>query len=262
MASAEWINVLKLRASYGLTGNIDQSVSSFLTGRIYNNSTLNGALSAGVNTPPNEQPPWVKTTSYNVGMDYALWGHRLFGALDVYYKYSSDLLSSTDLDPSEGFTSLTINNGEAVNKGVELALNAVIIKPSKPQGLGIKAHLNFAVNKNEIKKITTDVSMGINKLGWGSTQHVLQKGYPINSLYAFRFAGFKKEEGYYQLAWYKADGSTSTEGIYSALEPEDVVFAGGMDPKYMEGTICGQMHLLGRLVVRSLVMVMEHWLLL
>lgn len=135
--------------------------------------------------------------------------------LDVYYKYSSDLLSSTDLDPSEGFTSLTINNGEAVNKGVELALNAVILKPSKPQGLGIKAHLNFAVNKNEIKKITTDVSMGINKLGWGSTQHVLQKGYPINSLYAFRFAGFKKEEGYYQLAWYKADGNTSTEGVYS-----------------------------------------------
>lgn len=232
MASAEWINVLKLRASYGLTGNIDQSVSSFLTGRIYNNSTLNGALSAGVNTPPNEQLRWEKTTSYNVGMDYALWGHRLFGALDVYYKYSSDLLSSTDLDPSEGFTSLTINNGEAVNKGVELALNAVILKPSKPQGLGIKAHLNFAVNKNEIKKITTDVSMGINKLGWGSTQHVLQKGYPINSLYAFRFAGFKKEEGYYQLAWYKADGNTSTEGVYSALEPEDVVFAGGMDPKY------------------------------
>ena len=109
MASAEWINVLKLRASYGLTGNIDQSVSSFLTGRIYNNSTLNGALSAGVNTPPNEQLRWEKTTSYNVGMDYALWGHRLFGALDVYYKYSSDLLSSTDLDPSEGFTSLTIN---------------------------------------------------------------------------------------------------------------------------------------------------------
>lgn len=56
----------------------------------------------------------------------------------------------------------------------------------------------------------------------GSTQHVLQKGYDQFSL-AFRFAGFKKEEGYYQLAWYKADGNTSTEGVYSALEPEDVV---------------------------------------
>lgn len=78
---------------------------------------------------------------------------------------------------------------------MELALNAVILKPSKPQGLGIKAHLNFAVNKMKSRRLTTDVSMGINKLGWGSTQHVLQKGYPINSLYAFRFAGFKKEEG-------------------------------------------------------------------
>lgn len=80
MASAEWL-MFKIACQLRLTGNIDQSVSSFLTGRIYNNSTLNGALSAGVNTPPNEQLRWEKTTSYNVGMDYALWGHRLFGAL-------------------------------------------------------------------------------------------------------------------------------------------------------------------------------------
>lgn len=80
------------------------------------------------------------------------------------------------------------------------------------------------------------------------------------------------------MAWYKADGNTSTEGVYSALEPEDVVFAGGMDPKYTgsfvpeitwKGFTLNAMFayygghymranaLLGRLAVRSLVMVME-----
>ena len=88
-------------------------------------------------------------------------------------------------------------------------------------------------NKNEITKITTDVSSGIGKLGWGSSTHVLQEGCPINSIYAFRFAGFEKDENdYWQLLWYRNDGSISNTRIFSDLQPDDVVFAGGLEPKY------------------------------
>ena len=233
MQSADWLNYLKVRFSYGLTGNIDQSVSSYLTGRIYNNSILDDTKSASVSNPPNESLRWEKTDSYNFGVDYGFFGNRLSGSLDFYYKYSTDLLSSTDLDATTGWTSLTINNGEALNQGIELAVNGTILKPKTRKGLGINANLNFAVNKNEIKKITTEVTSGIGMLGWGSSTHVLQEGNPINSIYAFRFAGFEKDNSdHWQLAWYRADGTTSTTGIYSQLNPEDVVFAGGMDPKF------------------------------
>ena len=233
MQSADWIDFLKVRFSYGLTGNIDQSVSSYLTARIYNNTVVDGTLSAAINNPPNEQLRWEKTASYNLGVDYSFFKRRLSGSLDFYYKYSTDLLSETDLDATSGWTSLTINNGEALNQGIELAVNGVILKPKTKKGFGINANLNFAVNKNEIKKITTEVTSGISMLGWGSTTHVLQEGNPINSLYAFRFAGFEKDNNdQWQLAWYRADGSTSTDRIYSSLNPEDVVFAGGMDPKF------------------------------
>ena len=232
MQSADWLNYLKVRFSYGLTGNIDQSVYSYLTGRIYNNSILDDTKSASVSNPPNESLRW-KTDSYNFGVDYGFFGNRLSGSLDFYYKYSTDLLSSTDLDATTGWTSLTINNGEALNQGIELAVNGTILKPKTRKGLGINANLNFAVNKNEIKKITTEVTSGIGMLGWGSSTHVLQEGNPINSIYAFRFAGFEKDNSdHWQLAWYRADGTTSTTGIYSQLNPEDVVFAGGMDPKF------------------------------
>lgn len=233
MQSADWLNYLKVRFSYGLTGNIDQSVSSYLTARIYNNSILDDTKSAAINNPPNDQLRWEKTASYNLGVDYGFFDNRLSGSLDFYYKYSTDLLSETDLDATSGWTSLTINNGEALNQGIELAVNGTILKPKTRKGLGINANLNFAVNKNEIKKITTEITSGISVLGWGSSTHVLREGNPINSIYAFRFAGFEKDNNdYWQLAWYRADGTTSTTGIYSQLNPEDAVFAGGMDPKF------------------------------
>lgn len=233
MQSADWLNYLKVRFSYGLTGNIDQSVSSYLTGRIYNNTILDDTKSASVSNPPNESLRWEKTASYNLGVDYGFFDNRLSGSLDFYYKYSTDLLSETDLDATSGWTSLTINNGEALNQGIELAVNGTILKPKTRKGFGINANLNFAVNKNEIKKITTEITSGISVLGWGSSTHVLQEGNPINSIYAFRFAGFEKDNNdHWQLAWYRADGTTSTSGIYASLNPEDVVFAGGMDPKF------------------------------
>ena len=234
MKTAEWVNALKLRASYGLTGNIDQSTSSFLTARIYNNTIVDNTKSASIQTPPNDKLRWEKTASYNVGVDYMLFGNRLSGSLDGYYKYSSDLLSKTDLDPSCGFGSLTINNGEAVNKGVELGVRGVVLQPKRKGGFGINAVLNLAYNKNEIKKLTYEMRYGIEMIGWGSNSHVLQKGRPVNALYAWRFAQYRMDEemGMYEMLWYKADGSTSNMDLYGGLEPEDVIFAGGLDPKF------------------------------
>ena len=74
---------------------------------------------ATLNTPPNDQLRWEKTESWNLGVDFALFSNRLNGSLDWYRKYSSDLLATTDLDPTSGWNSLTINNGEALNTGVK-----------------------------------------------------------------------------------------------------------------------------------------------
>ena len=97
MKPITWINALKLRASFGLTGNIDSSVSSYLTASIGTNR-YNGENQGSLQTPPNDQLRWEKTKTWNVGIDFGLLDYRLNGSVDFYAKSGSDLLTNTDLD--------------------------------------------------------------------------------------------------------------------------------------------------------------------
>ena len=106
MKDVSWVDALKLRTSYGLTGNIAQDFSSYLTATVGVNE-INGVRVATLNTPPNDQLRWEKTASLNVGADFAVLGGRLTGSLDYYRKHGSDLLTTTDLDPTTGWASLT-----------------------------------------------------------------------------------------------------------------------------------------------------------
>lgn len=228
MKPLEWLDVLKLRASYGLTGNIDSSVSSFLTASIAING-ITGNKVATLNTPPNDQLRWEKTASWNAGVDFSFFRNRLSGSLDWYRKYSSDLLSETDLDPTTGWTSLTINNGEVLNTGLEVMLDGDILAADDRAALGLHASLSFAYNKNEVRKIDHEESSGYTAL---STLH---EGRPVNSLYSYRFAGYVTDEnGNQQVSWRKADGSVVTSWIMTeSFKPEDIIFSGGLDPKYV-----------------------------
>ena len=228
--ASSWLDVLKLRFSYGLTGNIDQSVSSFLTAAISVNN-LSGDKMATLNTPPNDDLRWEKTASWNVGLDFSLFRNRLSGSIDWYHKLSSDLLTVTDLDPTTGWTSLTINNGEAVNTGVEFQLNGEILRPVN-DGLGINASLSFSYNKNEVKKIEHLPASGYEAL------YSLHEGYPINSIFSYRYAGMvtgKGEEGSVPAyGWYDSEGNIQAVDIASNLfTVDDVVYCGGRDPKYV-----------------------------
>lgn len=226
MKKFKWIDLLKLRASYGLTGNIDQNVSSYLTATMGVNS-LNGKKSAVLNTPPNDQLRWEKTSSWNVGVDFLLIGSRLNGSIDLYRKTSKDLLSLTDIDPTTGWTSLTINNGQARNEGLELQLNGVIVKPKTSDGFGVNTDFNISYNKNKVLKIDHEPTSGYEALS------MIHKGNPINSLYSYRYAGMVTDaEGVQAYGWYNKQGTVNTTPISSSeFTVDDVVFSGGLDPK-------------------------------
>lgn len=224
-SAAGWLDALKLRLSYGLTGNIDQSVSSYLTAAISTNDF--GLKQATLNTPPNEQLRWEKTTTWNVGVDFSLLRNRLSGSVDWYRKWGSDLLTQTDIDPTTGFSQLTINNGEALNTGVEVQLNAQIIRPARRGGFGLDAILSFAYNRNEVKSLSHIPTDGDEAL---RTMHV---GYPIHSIWAYRFAGVQDVDGTPTFSWKDAQGTVQTDPITSSsFSPEDVVYCGSLDPKY------------------------------
>ncbi len=230
MKKYTWIDALKLRSSYGLTGNIDSSVSSFLTASIAN-EYIYGKRAASLNTPPNDQLRWEKTSSWNLGVDFSFWNNRLSGSFDYYLKKGSDLLTLTDLDSTTGWKQLTINNGEMRNRGVELQLNGQLLKPQSRNDIGINASFNIAYNKNKVTTVFHEPSSGYENL----RPNTLHKGYPVHSLFSVQFAGLSTEDNKQYVNWRDSAGEihSSNATASSDFKVEDAVYSGSLDPKVM-----------------------------
>jgi len=112
------VNLLKLRLTYGVSGNVDQTTTPFLRGRLL--TDVRGAypsqqyLQFNDTDLPNPKLRWEKTETTNLGIDFGMW-YWLSGSIDLYRRYSSDLLVLTELDPTVGAQRRLINNGALLN---------------------------------------------------------------------------------------------------------------------------------------------------
>lgn len=226
MQPYSWIDVLKLRASYGLTGNIDSSISSYLVALI-TTQYVNNLPMGSIQTPPNDQLRWEKTATWNFGVDFAFWNFRLSGSLDYYHKSGSDLLTDVDLDMTTGYETLKMNAGNMVNNGVELQLNGHILEATHRKDLAINLGFNFAYNKNKVTKIHHFPSSGSSNLGFS-----LHEGYPLNSLFSIRDRGMVEKGGGYYTSWEDKDGNLHVGNVASELNIEDCVYSGSTTPKF------------------------------
>lgn len=222
MRDINWVNFLKFRATYGITGNIAQGVSSVLTA----NSTLYNPITAQplavIMNAANPELRWEKTATTNLGLDFELFNHNLTGSLDWYRKMSTDVLVTQRLDPSEGFTSQIINNGGVLNNGIELSLQYNWFKPGSNNRLFWSSAIVVSRNKNHITYIdevaTTPIALA---------QSGYKEGYPINSLYSFQYKGLTSIG---QPQWLKADGTLSTIALTSNDLPA-MTYSGSTDPQ-------------------------------
>lgn len=183
MKDIEWLNMLKLRCTYGITGNVDQTSSPFLLAYFLSSPYTNHSLT-DILTPPNSTLRWEKTSTFNFGVDYRLF-NRLSGSLDIYKRYSSDLLVDKSIDPSLGFDGMArANNGEMQNVGVEMTASYECLKK---RDMSLTASLSAAFNKNEIKKVDYEPTDALDMLT--SPESNYRVGDTYNSLYAYRYAG-------------------------------------------------------------------------
>ena len=154
LKDVSWLNQLKLRFSYGATGN--QSIDPYTTFSMYGqgsgeisyaDGTGNKTTAMVVTNLSNSSLKWEKTSSWNVGLDFGLFNSHLSGTLDIYQKKTTDLLISRNLPGSAGFSSTYYNQGSLNNKGVEFSLNAQVIDSSSWKW---SVSGNIGVNRNEI----------------------------------------------------------------------------------------------------------------
>jgi len=180
----KWINLLKLRATYGVNGNIDQNGSPYLTARRKNDNLFPSLQYVDIVALPNPKLRWEKTETYNAGLDYALFSNRLRGSVDFYYKKSTDLLVSTELDPTVGTASRVINNGALRNRGIEFTLGGDWLKSGS---LTLSSQFVLGFNKNSISKVNNALSSAYSYVS--SPRDYYIEGSAYNTLYAYRYGG-------------------------------------------------------------------------
>ena len=215
-----WLDMLKLRATYGITGNVDQSSSPYLLGSYFNSLYTQASLT-DILTPPNNMSRWEKTSTLNIGVDFAFIS-RLRGSMEFYRKYSSDLLANKTLDPSLGFETARVNNGAMRNIGFELSLSYDWLKN---KDWDLNTTFTAANNKNEIRKVGFTPSNAIDMFLYPNSNYL--KGDAFNSIYAYRYAGLTEN----------GDPSVYDEnGDIKANEPvrniNALVCAGQLTPKW------------------------------
>lgn len=179
------VDMLKLRASYGIGGNIGRNTAPYLVASYYPSNLVDG-MAGSVQSPPNKDIRWEKTTTFNAGADFAVLNHRLSGSIEYYHKNSVDLLAAINGSPTQGFgyATLMTNNGEMLNHGVELTLNGEVL--SKPD-FSWDISLLYSYNQNKVTHISVEPSLWDSRINMPTSYPMVGK--PLHGIYAYKWAG-------------------------------------------------------------------------
>jgi len=243
LRNVAWLSKLKMRASYGLQGNIDKDTYPVIVGKYRQTSILPGQneQSIDVGTPPNDKLRWEKTRTYNVGMDLSLFRHAVRISLDAYDRESSDLIGVKSIPMENGFEFTSVNWAEVSNKGWELSISTRNIKTDNFEW---NTNFNISHNKSKVNRVQTRENEFTPSL----------QGRPVNSIFAIKTAGM--DENGYPLYWQDGEKVNGKEKfkLYDAWEswwpgqtPASSLaakdyrnlfsYAGDADPKYSGGFI-------------------------
>jgi len=182
LADSELISELKLRASWGQTGNFEipnYGAVGLLSPQNYNlgGNEINGLVQA---TIPNPNLTWEKSEQVDVGIEVGLFNHRVFFLADYYNTTTRDLLLNVAISSVSGFETTLRNLGEVQNKGFELALRT----KNFVGDFTWNTDINFSTNKNEVMSLN-EGNEPIYSSGSAGVRHVTRVGDPIGSYYGY-----------------------------------------------------------------------------
>ncbi len=227
--AVDWIDFLKLRVSLGVTGNIYQGATSYMTATSTGMNTLTNLPYGVVQSPGNPSLRWEQNRTTNVGVDFSLLNNRLRGSLDYYKKVGKDIFSNKLLDPCTGFSSMFVNMAGIENKGIELALSYDWFIDRRREDFGWSTSMTFSYNKNNITSVENPATTAGALIG-----NPYKVGYPTSALWSYRFAGISDQEGEKgSTLYYIENGNTSHSPESSGLEVLE--YSGQSDPKVVMG---------------------------
>lgn len=181
------VNELRIRASYGLTGN--DGIPDFAYLNLYRGgANYLGQAGIAPSQLPNPDLKWETTRQRNIGFDVGLWADRLEVSFDYYNNHTTDLLFSRPVSMTSGYSSITSNIGELENKGVELSITSVNLQRSDFEW---NSRLNLSRNRNKVLSLYKD--QPLDNLGRGSNS--VRVGEPMGIFFGYRSLGVDPSTG-------------------------------------------------------------------
>jgi len=217
-----WLNKLKIRATYGISGNIYDGTGPEAIANLITTPNPAGETQASIVAPPNEELRWEQTYITNIGIDYELFSKKITGSVEFYDRTTIDAVARIDSDPILGWTQLPKNYASLNNRGIEFQIHSQFINT---QDFRWDGKVVFSYNRN----IVTEYTQAYNTFYaydflYGNQ---LREGQALNTVYTLRYAGLN-EKGAPRA--YKADGTIVDS--YSDLVFEDLIDQGTNDPPY------------------------------
>lgn len=190
MENVRFISNLKLRGSFGFTGN--ERIGNFQYLGTWDSATYNGATGVGPNNLSNPNLQWERTREANIGLDASFWNGRFSVTADVYSNLTDNLLFAEPIPLTTGFGSIQGNVGKISNKGVELTLSSVNVD----RAVKWTSDLNLTHNVNMVESLANQDTLfrGYSGNGVGGTNAVLE-GQPLGTFWGLKFLGVDPATG-------------------------------------------------------------------
>lgn len=213
---------LKLRASYGRTGN--QGIPDFASLSTASGAPYSGTPGIALLALGNPNLRWERTSEFDAGMDLAVLGGRISFVADYYQRHTADLLVSRPIALVSGFSSIQDNVGEISNKGIDLGIQTVNIRPAAAGGFGWNTDFNITANRNRVDELYggQPFTTGIN----GRLTSTVAVGQPLGAFFMYKFDGVDPATGDAIIRDVNGDGQTTTA---------DQMIVGNPHPKFFGG---------------------------
>ncbi len=216
------INDLKLRASYGLTGNERIGAFNFLG--TWGSTTYNGSSGVSPNNVPNPNIKWETTSELNMGVDISMWEEKLQATLDAYYNKTTDLLLTRPYPLTTGFGGILDNIGDMENKGIEFGITSVNMDKA---GFKWTTRVNVSKNLNKLLFLADTIPLyrGYSAEGVDAT-NIIKVGQPLGTFWGLNYLGVNPATGN---AIYE---DRNKDGL---INNSDAMVIGNAQPKFFGG---------------------------
>lgn len=193
LRGVNWIDDLKLRFSWGETGNNNIGNYDYISRVTSQNYVLGGGLASGrvVSSLGNDLLGWETTRETNLGLDVTLLNNRINLSAEVYQSYTTDLLLDVEIPLSSGFTTIKENRGKVRNRGIEVALQTTPVRRSNFVWI---SSFNVSANRNVVLELgPTGAPIYSGRSGEANPTHITMIGKPVGMFFGYVFEGLYRD---------------------------------------------------------------------